>query len=151
MFVLSIKTGKKQLVFTLIALCAVATVAVLAAVFPPIQSTSATEVPVVSTRGGTGEERIAFLKNLGYETEAEAVEVEEIRLPDETDEAIRQYNEIQKKVGFDLEAYLGKRVKRYTYRVLNAQNEPSNAYLYVYRDTVIAGHIATADGDAPLI
>ena len=151
MFVLSIKTGKKQLIFSLIALCVVATIAVLAVALPPIQSTSATEVPVVSTRGGTGEERVAFLKNLGYETESEAMEVEEIRLPDETDETIRKYNEIQKKVGFDLEAYLGKRVKRYTYRVLNAENEPSHACLYVYRDTVIAGHIRTADGDTPLV
>lgn len=151
MFVLSIKSGKKQLVFTLLAVCALATVAVLALAIPPVKSTSATEVPVVSTRGGTGEERVAFLKNLGYETEAEAIEVEEIRLPDETDEAIRQYNEIQKKVGFDLEAYLGKRVKRYTYRVLNADASASCVCLYVYRDTVIAGHISTADGEAPLI
>ena len=151
MFVLSVKTDKKQILFSLLTVCAVAVVAVWALVIPPADTISTNEIPVVSTRGGSGEERVAFLKNLGYETDGEALEVEEIRLPDESDETIKKYNEIQKKVGFDLEAYLGKRVKRYTYRVLNAENSPTQACLYVYRDTVIAGHITGADGVAPLI
>ena len=151
MFVLSFKTGKKQLFFTLLAVCAVVMVTVLALAIPPMQNTASSEVPVVSTRGGTSEERVAFLKNLGYETEAEPLEVEEIRLPDETDTVISQYNAMQKKMGFDLEAYLGKRVKRYTYRVLNVDSPSSSVCLYVYRDTVIAGHVTTADGDVPLI
>ncbi len=151
MFVLSIKTGKNQLVSVLVGICAVALVALLALTVPPTDKSSSNDIPVVSTRGGTGEERVAFLKRLGYETESDAVEVQEIRLPDQTDETIVQYNKIQKQVGFDLEAYLGKRVKCYKYRILNAETEPSHAYLYVYRDTVIAGHIATANGDAPLI
>ncbi len=151
MFVLSIKTGKKQLISVLGGICAVALIGLLALAVPPSDKPSSSDIPVVSTRGGTGEERVSFLKHLGYETESEAVEVQEIRLPDQTDETIAEYNKIQKQIGFDLEAYLGKRVKCYKYRILNAETEPSHAYLYVYRDTVIAGHIATANGDIPLM
>ena len=45
--------------------------------------------------------------------------MEELILPEEFDETYTQYLELQAGQGFDLEAYRGKRVKRYTYEITN--------------------------------
>lgn len=150
MFVFSIKTGKKQLLTTAICAGAVVLIAVLALALPTPKP-AVSGIPVVSTKAATGAERTSFLKNLGYEAEEQTVQVREIVLPDESDETIKQYNQLQKQMGFDLEAYLGKRVKVYTYRLLNHQDRNAQAHLYVYRDVIIGGHIATDEGDESLI
>lgn len=135
----------------MVGICAVILIAVLALIIPAPSTASSADIPVVSTRAGTGEERLSFLKNLGYEAEETPTQVREIVLPNETDETMTKYNELQKQMGFDLEAYLGKRVKLYTYRLLNHKDANALAHLYIYRDTVIGGHVATANGDLPLI
>lgn len=116
-----------------------------------LPSKATSDVPVVSTKVTSAEERATFLKNLGYEIEAEPLEVREVRIPDEPDDVLKQYNELQKQTGWDLEPYLGKRIKLYTYRVLNGETEDTRAYLCVYRNTVIAGHVAVNGEQQALI
>lgn len=150
MFVVSVKTGKKQLLTALACIALVAVLATVSLLIPAPNDSIVSGTPVVSTVVGTGEERISFLKNLGYEVEEEAVQIREIRIPDEPDAALLTYNELQKQAGLDLEPYLGKRVKLYSYRVVGG-NSASAAHLYVYRNTVIAGHVDTADGEQALL
>lgn len=147
-FVFSVKASKKHLLVSLV--CVGLTVVIAAIAFAIPTTGSASGTPVISTKVENGEERVAFLKNLGYEIESEPLEVREIRIPDEPDEALKEYNELQKQMGWDLEPYLGKRVKLYTYRILNDESG-AKAHLCVYRDTVIAGHVATADGQRVLV
>ncbi len=150
MFVLSVKTGKKQLLSALVCLAVVAVLATVSLLIPVSDATAVSGVPVISTVVDTGKERVAFLKNLGYEVEEEATQIREIRIPDEPDAALLSYNELQKQAGLDLEPYLGKRVKLYSYRVVGGSGA-SAAHLYVYRNTVIAGHIDTTDGEKALL
>ncbi len=136
MFVLSVKAGRRQLVsvavFLLVALFA--TVAMIAA--PAME-----QVPVSAAvkKAETTQQRVAFLKNLGYEV-GEREEVQEIRLPDEADETLLQYETVQQKAKMSLEPYYGKRVRLYTYPILNAA-EAATAHIYVYRDRIVAGDI----------
>ena len=91
----------------------------------------------------TNEDRIKFLNQFGWEVEPEPVEIIEIQIPKEFDKVYGDYNEIQKKIGLNLEKYKGKRVKRYTYRVLNypEEHEQILANVIIYKNNVIAGDV----------
>lgn len=142
MFVWSLKTSKRQ--FFSIMACLVVLVAVLitAAVWPSSEEASPT---VASVAASNEEERLSFLRSLGYEVEEPYVEVSEVLIPDEFDEVFQKYNEVQQSANMDLEPYHGKRVKCWTYRVLNYPTDDEvSAHLYVYNDKVIGGDISSA-------
>lgn len=143
MFVLSVKAGRRQLlsvaVFLLVAVFAA--VAVIAA--PSMEQVS---VSASVKKAQTTEQRVAFLKSLGYEV-GETEEVQEICLPDEADKTLLQYEIVQQKANMSLEPYYGKRVRLYTYSVLNAA-EAATAHVYVYRDRIVAGDVSSERGGA---
>ena len=141
MFVYSFKTSKKQLVSML--LCVVFLVAILLVVmfWPGGESAAETFQPVEAADDGG---RVSFLGSLGYVVTPESVVVREILIPDEFDETFASYNELQKTAGMDLEPYHGKRVKCWTYEVENYPGQTGVlAHLYVYKDKIIGGDIAS--------
>jgi hypothetical protein len=141
MFVLSVKTSKRQVIS--IALCVVMLAAVLVtvAVWPSGGAAAETYSPVSA---GTDEQRLSFLKGLGYEVEQPYTEVKEILIPDEFDAVFQKYNEVQQSAGMDLEPYHGKRVKCWTYKVLNYPDDAQvDAHLYVYKDEIVGGDISS--------
>lgn len=142
MFVVSVKAGRRQLLFVAVFLL-VAVFAVMAVIAVPTME----QVPVSATvkKAQTTEQRVAFLKSLGYEV-GTAEEVQEIRLPDEADETLLQYEAVQQKAAMSLEPYYGKRVRMYTYSILNA-TEAAKAHVYVYRDRIVAGDIMSERAD----
>ncbi|NLY43090.1 MAG: DUF4830 domain-containing protein [Clostridiaceae bacterium] len=94
----------------------------------------------------TNKDRVNFLKQFGWDVEEQPIEIMEVQIPQEFDEVYKNYNEIQKEVGLDLEKYKGKRVKRYTYRVLNhpsGKDVEVRANILIYKNRVIAGDIMT--------
>lgn len=145
MFVLSVKTSYKQLLSVLACVAVLAVAAVVSAVTP-------TNVGVVAVGSDTirvsdTTERLSYLRSCGYEAAAE--EVREVRLPDEPDEALTQYETVQLEVGRSLVPYYGKRVRLYTYTITNADpSEPATAHIYVYRNKIIAADVTvnTANG-----
>ncbi len=131
MFVFSVKTSYKQILSALGCVAVVAVAVVMAAVLPE-------QATVVSaTRVTSGEERVAYLRSLGLEIAEDSEEVREVRIPDEPDEVLLQYNTLQEQAGRSLEAYYGKRVRLYSYEVENG----GVAHLYVYRNRIVAGDI----------
>ena len=98
----------------------------------------------VSRHVTDNDSRRSFMESMGWETEDEPESVSEIFIPDEFDEILEKYNEIQIQSGFDLSPYLGKTVKKYVYKVMNYGDEDEiYAALYVYNDTVIAADISS--------
>lgn len=95
----------------------------------------------------TGEDRIAFLRQFGWEVRAEPKESAEVTIPAEFDKIFTGYNEIQKRQGLDLSDYKKKKVMRYTYEVTNYEGHTGTVYanLLVYRNRVIGGDICSAD------
>ena len=141
MFVWSLKTSKRQF-FSIVA-CLVVLVAVLitAAVWPSSEEASPT---VASVAASNEEERLSFLRSLGYEVEEPYVEVSEVLIPDEFDEVFQKYNEVQQSANMDLEPYHGKRVKCWTYTVLNYPGEEGVlAHLYIYKDKIVGGDVSS--------
>ena len=89
------------------------------------------------------EDRIAYLKALGWEVDKEPVESMELELPEELTGSYAAYNELQLAQGFDLRDYLGQGVSRWTYQVRNYPGRPEDVQLNLYlcEDRPIAGDI----------
>lgn len=93
----------------------------------------------------TNEERVAFAGTFGWEVSAEPAEVLEVIIPKEFDQVYLEYNALQKKQGFDLEGYAGKRCKRYSYTITNHPQAESEVRinLLIYKDRLIGGDVCS--------
>ncbi len=146
MFVYSFKASKRQIISMI--LCAIMLIAVLlvAILWPLGKASAETYKPVM---GSSNDERVAFLKGLGYEIDIQNPTVKEVLIPDEFDEIFERYNNIQKEAGMDLAGYHGKRLKCWTYRVLNIPDQGEVlANLYIYKNKIVGGdiHSTALDG-----
>ena len=97
-------------------------------------------------RAGTEEQRLSFFSQFGWSVDPDSKAVKEVILPEEPDDVYKSYNELQLSQGFDLMPYYGKRVKCYSYDVLNhpSKSETVRGTILVYRGKVIAGDVASA-------
>lgn len=95
------------------------------------------------------EDRVSYLAGWGWEVDPSAVETLDLVLPEALSDSYGSYNELQAENGMDLTAYCSKRVKRYTYTVLNYpdQAEGIQANLYLCDDTVVAGDILSTGAE----
>jgi hypothetical protein len=95
----------------------------------------------------SNEDRINFIKQFGWEVEAEPLKEQEVTIPKEFDKVFAAYNEIQRKQGLDLASFKKKNVMRYTYTVTNYPDYEGEVYvnILVYRNTVIGGDVCSAD------
>ncbi len=135
MFVLSVKMSRRRLAALL--LCAGVLVLILAAALLWPSGEAAVSAAAVDTAA-----RVAFLNALGYEVDPAYCEVCEVHIPDEFDDVFAEYNAMQAAADMDLTPYQGKRVKCWSYRLLNTGNaEETIAHLYVYRDEIVGGDI----------
>lgn len=101
----------------------------------------------VSRRVTDNKSRTEFISSFGWETEEEPCSVGETVIPQEFDEVLTKYNELQKAAGMDLTPYLGKTVKKYSYAVKNYPGGgEAFATLYVYEGTVIAADVSSHTG-----
>ena len=89
------------------------------------------------------EDRIAYLRELGWGGDEGPVESMELELPEELTGSYAAYNELQLAQGFDLRDYLGQGVSRWTYQVRNYPDRPEDVQLNLYlcEDRPIAGDI----------
>ena len=97
----------------------------------------------------SNEDRVAYLQQWGWITGEEPVSVEELLLPETFDASYSEYLALQEGQGFDLAAYAGKKVKRYTYAVTNypGLQQAIWASLLVCKGRVIGGEIFCSQGD----
>lgn len=145
MFVVSLKMSRVKIVAILVIIAIIGVVAAW-----PRASVQA-DASVSATAGhqvtgvSTNEQRVAFLQSYGWKLDPTPVEVVEIQIPQTFNEVYTNYNNIQKKQGFDFSTYKGKRCKRWTYRVLNypGVTDEVRANLYVYDNRVIGGDVST--------
>lgn len=141
MFVLSMKTTRPRI----IAVCVLTVLLLVTVVSLSRQNAAvATGVPVAADDVA----RRGFLAELGYEVLPDKCEVREILIPAESDPVFAAYNALQQEAGGDLTDYCGKRVKCWTYTVVNYPGEESvQAHLYTYKDNIIGGDISSTAQD----
>jgi len=124
-------------------LCAAAVFAVAAGGLKAAASGAAVSGAASPKGIKTEEDRTDYLAQWGWLTGAESVSVEELELPEEFGPEYTEYLELQASQGFDLTKYAGKRIKRYTYDVLNypGGTQGVQAHLLLRKNTVVGGEI----------
>lgn len=102
--------------------------------------------------GATNAERIAFINECGWQTEASHCELTEVRIPVDFDEVYEQYNQLQLMQGFDLRPYRAHSVKKYTYLITNYREDGNGsavpdifAELLVEDGEIIGADISSAE------
>lgn len=95
----------------------------------------------------TNEDRIAFLRQFGWEVEEVPLEEAEVTLPEEFDKVFTGYNELQRKQGLDLTRYKRKKMMRYTYKITNYEGYDGIVYanILVKGKRVVGGDICSED------
>lgn len=137
MLTASIKTTKTKILGTVCVILA----AIIAIILFLAGESGKNAAESISLHVTNNEERTEYIVSKGFKTAEEPSSVEEVLLPEEFDEILYEYNEQQKKTGFDISPYLGKKVKKYVYPVDG--EEEIYATLYVYENTIIAADIAS--------
>lgn len=91
----------------------------------------------------TSAERVAYLNSKGWIVNPESMEIREIIVPREFNEAYEEYSDLQQMQGFDLKKYRGKPLTLYTYHVLNHPDRADHvvAELLVESDRIVGGAI----------
>ena len=151
MFIVTARIPKKRLLAAAVAvLCCCA--AVLTGVFCArgLSAVSASSTVVGEVKGLRGnDDRVAFLKELGWEVAEDPIAAEELLIPEAFDESYDEYLALQSGQGFDLSAYCGKRLKRYTYEVLNHPSGEGGvqAALLIYKNRLVGGEVLSARPD----
>lgn len=88
----------------------------------------------------TNEDRVSFIKDLGYEVQDECIETKDIIIPTEFSDVYTRYNSLQKEAGYNLEAYKGNNAVLYKYQLKNTQ-EPIYVNLIVVDGKIVGGDV----------
>ena len=153
MFIVTARLPRRRLLaggITMLCCCA----AIAAALILTLGSRSVT-VSAEAPGMRSNEERVAYLKQLGWEVSTSPVMAEELLIPETFDESYAEYLALQSQQGFDLTKYTGKRIKRYTYDITNYPDNQVGvqAAVLVYKGKIIGGQVQAKDGSfvLPLI
>ncbi len=146
MFVLSLRTNKKRLIFILVGI-----VAVLALLYFVVnREAPAVNDGAISLKASTQQERLAFLSQFGWEIEEDPVKVEEVIIPAEFNEVYEKYNQLQLEQNFDLTKYAGRTAKQWTYKIKNYPGYGADcdfiyANILVCEGAVIGGDVSSQE------
>ena len=108
MFILTARISRKTIFRILLAV--VAAVILILCFLPQSENKESDADPMLKNNA----DRIAYLHSLGWEVAPEPTESLELQLPETLPVNYIAYNQIQLAQGFDLSAYCGKRLTRYT-------------------------------------
>lgn len=142
MFIYTARLNRRRLaaggIGVLAAVCALAALLIL-----PGRPVAGAEGAVSPKGVRTAEDRLAYLGSYGWLVREEPLAVEELQIPEEMGPEYDDYLALQAGQGFDLTKYAGKKVKRYTYEILNYPTGETGvqASLLLYRNTVVGGEV----------
>lgn len=149
MFILTARITRKRMASAAAALVLLCGTALAVSSMGGQRSAETSAPAAVSNKVKSNEDRVAYLESCGWTVEQEPVAVEELLIPETFDESYEEYLALQEAQGFDLTAYCGKRVKRYTYEITNYPTGETGvqAALLVYKNKVIGGEVLSVQLD----
>ena len=144
MVIMTAKVPKRRIL--LVALLLLAAAVVLALCLGGAKKDSGTAPQRTDAQGGTNEVRIAFLAEYGWEVNAEPVQTQQVRVPEEPGEVFLRYNELQVSQGYDLLQYSGQELTRYVYQLTNYPDSSGTYYatLLVRDGRIVGADIASS-------
>lgn len=95
----------------------------------------------------TNEERVGFLRDLGWETSDSFVDSKAVVIPSDFDDVYSAYNKLQKEQGFDLSDYKGKTAEIFTYEIYNYPDCDKQvvANMIILDNKLIGGDVCCTD------
>ena len=144
MFIFTTKFNKKKAIVAVLILAAVLIAVILiAGAIGRSNASKAKETASLAAVVKNNDQRVNYLKSLGWEVDKSPLEEQKVIIPREFSDVYKKYNEIQKSQGFDLQRYGGIEAQRFTYKVHNYPGAAGNvvADIIVYRNEVIAGDV----------
>ena len=136
MFFVTVKFNRKTAVTIILAAAAILIALII------IFSSGSTAAVSNSAMLETTQARTELLQGLGWEVEAKSETVKTVLIPREFTGVYLEYNELQKKQGFDLSNFKGAEVQMYSYIVTNYKSsENVVACIYIYNGQLIGGDI----------
>ncbi len=94
---------------------------------------------------------LEVISGFGWEVLNEPDDVREIMIPAEFDDVYKNYNEIQRAQGYNLEKYAGKRVKKWSFTVTNYPGYEEQDFIkinvLVFEGRVIGGDVCSVKLD----
>ena len=138
MFVLTFKWNKKTAL-----LIVVAAAVLLCAIILSVGAGGSGSGSTGSQKLKTNEDRVMFLKNLGWEVDETPVSEKKVVIPKEFSDIYNTYNRMQLDQGYDLTQYRGMEAMIYTYTVTYYSGFTGKvvADIYVLNSKVIGGDI----------
>ena len=149
MFVYSVRASALRFFIVIVLTVCVVVFAVAFGALESEASYSAVSESIDFSGIRTNEDRLEFISRHIPEISGEPKEEVSFNIPESFDRILMGYNEIQKAQGLDLTRYKNKKVTRYTYELprLGDYDAPVFVNLIVYRNTVIACDVSSADPD----
>ena len=142
MFIITAKVPRPHPTLGVAAAALLCCAALVLNLTPPSAQTTASTLP--NPKGvRTAADRVEYLAAYGWEVAETPVSTQELLIPEVFDESYQQYLQLQQAQGFDLEACAGKRVRRYTYEILNYPTGETGVLvnLLIYKKTVVGGEV----------
>lgn len=148
MFVLSVRAGRKKALIGLAAVLIVVTGVIMISKVRTSKPVATVSGKNYSLTAATNQDRISFLKQFGWQVNAEPIEMKDVTIPEKFNDIYTQYNNMQKEQGLDLTPYAGKTCRQWVYAVTNyPQASNVRATMLVYNNAVIGGDLSTAELD----
>lgn len=153
MFVFTAKLDRKKAVAFVVALALLLVGIILLVSLRDGRKAAKHEGVTVPLTVSNAEEAAAYLNSLGWQVEAEPLEVKELVIPRSFTGVYADYAQLQVSQGYPISEYGGMRATRYTFRVLNYPTGEANivADLVVCGQTVIAGDIQSTASDGFMV
>lgn len=155
MFVLNMKITKKHIIPIVIAVVSIAVLMIIllsSGDVTPHDSATCDEAGKYSLVAQTVGGECGFLKQFGFEVNADSRKCETVTIPSVFNDTYEEYNSLQKKIGLDLEAFKGRKVQKITYMLDNSDEK--YAVILTLNGRVIGAHLTNGEyGDVnkPLI
>lgn len=104
-------------------------------------------IGLFSIDNATNQMVVDYIESLGWRINPSPVEISHLTIPQSFDAVYSTYNAVQTGSGFDLTPFRGKKVSRYSYKVLNHRESAKSevtASVLVYENRIIAGDISSS-------
>lgn len=100
------------------------------------------ELGTYSLKCSADDEKCPFLNQFGL-TSQRIADIRKVKIPNEFNDTYENYNNLQKKIGLNLEKFKGKTADKVTYQ-LNGK-KAKYAVLLIYKGKVIGGHLTNGE------
>lgn len=138
---------KKYLLISIAVVCVLGTIIIALLVHGSKMPNTATcdQLGEYSLITNSSADDIVFLQQMGLYADESTLVSDQIRIPAEFNSYYEQYNELQEKIGLNLQNYKGVMAKRNTYKLKNYESDSKAYYvtLLIFENRVIGGHISS--------